>query len=425
MRPENRKAVALANSAKTYLPWRKFRHRMGSLSRKEVEDLWVLAKLQRQASRRYLPFQGTSGRPFSLVEDPSQKKALWRIDTRQGILAEDLHRSAEDGDGWALYLPKVMDQEAYYSSRIEGAVTTRRKAKEMLRENRAPRDKAEQMILNNFRTLQRIQEAWKDEPLTPERLLEIQAAITENTLDNPEDSGVFRRDDEVQVLDRNTGELVHQPPSFEQLPARMEALCHFANHEESEEEGFVHPLVRAAVLHFQLTYDHPFGDGNGRTARALFVWSLLRRKEYHWIRFVSISRGIHASRESYYQSFQDVEEDELDLTYSVNYQLRVLEQEIRRMAAALREGRELQAKSQKGFKLKQRLNSRQVRILHSALKHETAEFTQSGHAVYHDITPMTANRDLNGMVTLGLLKRTRRSRTWIYQATAKLLNLER
>jgi Fic family protein len=60
----------------------------------------------------------------------------------------------------------------------------------------------------------------------------------------------------------------HTPPPAAELPARLEAMCDFAN--SKTPDTFIHPVVRGIFLHFWLAYDHPFVDGNGRTARALF-----------------------------------------------------------------------------------------------------------------------------------------------------------
>ena len=74
-------------------------------------------------------------------------------------------------------------------------------------------------------------------------------------------------------------EILHEPPSADQLPKRVETMCAFAN--EQLKSGFIHPVIRSILLHFWLAYDHPFVDGNGRTARALFYWSMLRHK--YWL----------------------------------------------------------------------------------------------------------------------------------------------
>ena len=85
----------------------------------------------------------------------------------------------------------------------------------------------------------------------------------------------------------------HVPPPAEGLPKMLEALCPFANGETHK--VFTHPVQRTITLHFWLAYDHPFSDGNGRTARALFYWAMLH-KDYWLFEFISISSVIHKSR---------------------------------------------------------------------------------------------------------------------------------
>jgi len=55
----------------------------------------------------------------------------------------------------------------------------------------------------------------------------------------------------------------------------MIKLIEFAN-DENITTGFIHPVIKAILLHFWIGYLHPFCDGNGRTARALFYWYLLK-----------------------------------------------------------------------------------------------------------------------------------------------------
>ena len=56
------------------------------------------------------------------------------------------------------YIVNSLIEEAITSSQLEGASTSRTVAKEMLRSGRSPRDKSEQMILNNFMAMQRVGE---------------------------------------------------------------------------------------------------------------------------------------------------------------------------------------------------------------------------------------------------------------------------
>ena len=151
----------------------------------------------------------------------------------------------------------------------------------MIRTGRPPRTNGERMILNNYRTMQRVAE-WKELPLDAALLFEMHRMVTDRTLEDPAAAGRLRKADEpITVQDDITGEVYHYPPPAGSLPTRLQALCDFANAGTSTAAHpptrFVHPVVRAILLHFWLAYDHPFVDGNGRTARALFYWSMLRQ----------------------------------------------------------------------------------------------------------------------------------------------------
>jgi Fic family protein len=89
----------------------------------------------------------------------------------------------------------------------------------------------------------------------------------------------------------------------------------------------VHPVVRAILIHFMLGYDHPFYDGNGRTARALFYWSLAR-SGYWLMEYVSISRLLRQAPAQYARAYRHTETDDNDTTYFIVHQLEVIQQAI-------------------------------------------------------------------------------------------------
>src|SRR3546814_850888 len=108
-----------------------------------------------------------------------------------------------------------------------------------------------------------------------DRFLERHLLLMREALEVPAQAGrLSAAEDNVIVQDRGDPTITrHVPPPADELPARLQALCDFAN---ARDEGeFLHPIVRAIAVHFQIGYDHPFCDGNGRTARALFYWSML------------------------------------------------------------------------------------------------------------------------------------------------------
>ena len=120
-------------------------------------------------------------------------------------------------------------------------------------------------------------------------ILDLHCIATSNAIENKAEPGQFRRDDEIFIAD-NDGNSLYQPPPHGQVHTLMEAVCTFANNTyDGSENPFIHPVVQAIILHFLIGYIHPFGDGNGRTARALFYWFML--KNGYWLfEYISISR---------------------------------------------------------------------------------------------------------------------------------------
>ena len=218
------------------------------------------------------------------------------------------------------YLVSSIMEEAIASSQIEGAVTTREIAKDMLRKNKKPKNKSEQMILNNFITIRHIVEN-KEKLLTKETLFEIHKSITHQTLNNQDDEGKYRTHNNINVVDVIDGEIVHTPPDYNNIEELMNEFFTFFN--ESDDEQFIHPIIKGCIIHFMLGYIHPFVDGNGRTARALFYWYLLKN-EYWLIEYLSISRLIVQSKTQYALAYLYSEIDKNDITYFINYKIKMM-----------------------------------------------------------------------------------------------------
>ena len=64
------------------------------------------------------------------------------------------------------------------------------------------------------------------------------------------------------------------------------------------EVPFIHPVIKAIIIHFVISFLHPFVDGNGRTVRSFFYWYMLK-KGYALTEFLSISRIIYANKVKY------------------------------------------------------------------------------------------------------------------------------
>lgn len=370
-------------------------------------------KLARGPFLRQVPLHGTDGSTFSFAVPDEVARLLHFADQRcSGEIAMSEVATADD-QARRHYLVNSLMEEAIRSSQLEGATTSRRVAKEMLRTGRPPKDRSERMIANNYRALQFMREEIGDQ-LRPEAVLALQGILTEGTLDDPSAAGGLQSpdDERVAVWDLDDGTLIHKPPPAEELPERLEAMCNFANGVD-DPERFIHPVIRAIVLHFWLAYDHPFEDGNGRTARALFYWSM--SAQGYWLtEYLSISRILRNAPSQYARSFILTETDENDLTYFVLYQLQVIERAVnelhRYLRRKVREVREVEGLMKSSLTF----NHRQLALLGDALRHPDQNYTFRSHASSHNVTQETARLDLLELHERGLLERQRIKRRHIF-----------
>ena len=356
--------------------------------------------------KRYIPLADATGNRFWYCLPPALLEKLHRLDqTCAGQIAvPDPVVNHETKDR---FLINSLVEEAITSSQLEGASTTRQTASEMLRSGRVPRDKDERMIFNNFLAMKHVRRMGD---LSPETVLELHEIVTERTLIHAEDAGRVQSagDARVVVQDNRSHSVLHNPPPADQLPGRMKAMCEFANGEGESE--FTHPLVRAIVLHFWLAYDHPFVDGNGRTARALFYWSALR-SGYWLLEFTSISRVLKQAPGRYSRSFLHTESDHNDLTYFIDSQLIVLHKAIEQLERYLEKKTAQTRAAEDLLKDKVTLNHRQLALLSHALRHPSKTYTIASHKTSHRVVYATARSDLLHLADLNLLIKRKRGKT--------------
>lgn len=295
------------------------------------------------------------------------------------------------------YLLSSIMEEAIASSQMEGANTTRRVAKDMLRKQAKAKNRDQQMIVNNYNTIRYLAEH-KNEPLTPDLLLEIHRRISEKTLINSDNEGKFREDDNIVVMDDLRGEIAHTPPSHTSINQYVKDLCNFANNDEK----YIHPIVKAIIIHFMISYLHPFVDGNGRTARSLFYWYMLK-KGYWLTEFLSISRIIYKSKSQYEKAFLYVENDDLDLGYFINYNLNVLQKAFDELRNYLdRKSKEEEALLE--FKNVRGINERQSQIIKMVIKKPNTILISKDLKYLFGVSVKTIRSDLNGLASLGILE---------------------
>jgi Fic family protein len=402
----------LRQLTREYRPWRKFKL-VATEAGLPPEDAWAFVKHTCVTQARFLDYlQQADGRPFVLVEVPHLQEALHRIDRGLGgggpaVLDDDQGALGGEDQRKRLRIKSLMD-EAAESSLIEGASGTRKQATSLLRSGREPKSKGERMIVNNYVAMQRIKE-WLGQPLSVEMLLELQTILTEGTLEDPGEAGRLREPGEpVHVIDERDGSTIYTPPGAAGLRVRLRQVCLFAN--QSHQGGdFLHPIIKASILHFLIGYEHPFCDGNGRTARAVFYWYALRHG-YSIFEFMPISDRIRAGFARYPQAYLDTENEGGDLTHFVLYKLNIIQQSLDRLVEHLDKEQAKVVRAQSIVRASASLNLRQKLIIEHALRSPTTVYTVKSHQRSNGITDPTARADLEGLVKARFFFKTMRGK---------------
>jgi len=406
--------VGLTDSKGRYVHWEKLKHLVPPEGLSS-EEYWFSIKTARQKIYKTLPFTDKLDNPFVFcVPDILQKELHWLDQNAAGSIT--MNQPIANPHTRDTYLVSSLIEESISSSQLEGASTTKNVAKEMLRQGRTPKDHSEQMIFNNYKAMGVIRD-YIEEDLTPSLIQNLHEILTKDTLDDPNKAGKYRAcSDDIHVVDAGgESSVLHTPPSAESLPERVQKICDFAN--STSENPFIHPVIKAITLHFMIGYDHPFVDGNGRTARALFYWSMA--KQGYWLmEFVPISSIIKKAPNQYGKAYLHTETDGNDLTYFLIHQMNVIREGITslhdylgRKASEIEDIEKLLDHSQAQGKL----NYRQLSLLKSALKNPNAIYRIQEHQISHAISYQTARMDLLNMSDkLGLLRKRKYGKTYVF-----------
>lgn len=307
-----------------------------------------------------------------------------------------------------LLIEDMMFEEAFYSSVIEGAFTTKKRAKEVVK-SKEPKDNSEQMILNNYSALVFILENI-ERPLDEKIFLEIFKIVTRNTLEDDEITEKYR-DGPVYVTDPSKTEPIYVPPDAVKVQLMMDDLFIFINTENESE--FIHPIIKAFIIHFYIGYVHPFFDGNGRVSRA-FSYMYLLKQGYDFFRFFSISSMINEHRKKYYKSFIDSEDNGCDLTYFIIAHLQISLDSIKKVLDRLIDEFQSQLLQEKLQKEGIMLSKRQKKFIRFIEKKDNNLVTIDDYRKKNNISYETARKDLMGLEQIGLFRKVKKGNKNIF-----------
>lgn len=191
-------------------------------------------------------------------------------------------------------------KSSYASTKIEGNPLSEKQVDEVIdSDERKHYLKPEQEVRNYFLALNYLEEkAAKKERFSKKLILDVHKYVEKGAskekigLRGPMPPGVL-----FAVYDSQTGNPDYIPPEYIDIPDLLDELVEYVNETDD------HPLIIAAVVHYQLVTIHPFEDGNGRTARLLSGY-ILDINGYGFNGIGSLEEYFAYDIDEYYESIQ-------------------------------------------------------------------------------------------------------------------------
>ena len=404
-----------------YLPFDEFRYRVPK--HLDVNLAWALIKEVRGQRQQWLVDLGDYvDNESKYTETSTIQKTKTIVDQSTTTAALDwANRKIGEEQNISYMLEDLVEEEAINSSQLEGAATTTLIAKEMIKRKREPRSIGERMIVGNFKMMQFVWDK-RSLPLTTDLIRGLHSIGVTGIDDEMYPPRTFRLTDNVVVEDVD-GNIVHQPPAAAGLESRLRSLCDWINtdHDEIESQNYIHPLIKAICIHFAIGYEHPFNDGNGRVARALFYWFMFK-KDYGAFRYISISNLLKAAPTQYGKSYLYTEADEMDMTYFIEYQCSV----IMRAISAFKKHCQKTVENIASFNtwlfnsgIYGKLSEKQRVVFQVAKNSSTIVFTARYVEEKLNCSYNTAATILNGLVDLNLFDKQKDGKEWVYSLRDK------
>jgi Fic family protein len=404
-----------------YLYWDKVQYKKPRPENIKPEILWMIIKFIRESSWLLTDIKDINDKNFKWYKLPRYEAFFHDLDLNLGGKLA-ITKKGSDIKNKQRFISRGIMEEAIASSQLEGAVTSRRAAKKMIKEGRKPKNESEQMIMNNYQTMLALEENYKHKEMDTGLLLELHGMITKNTKDGDGQSPRLRKEkDVIYVVDRSSGEIYHTAPDIHFVQKELNNFIKFAN-DEIGNEHFVHPVIRAIMLHFWLGFLHPFTDGNGRLARLLFYWYLLKH-DYWAFAYLPISAIIKKSPAQYKMAYVYSEQDENDLTYFIDYNIKKIKQAMEDFQSYVEIQSKNNQKINKEVKVKYKFNERQVQVLQYLCGDQDERTNMKTHMNIFQVAKMTAIKDLKDLEDKGFLNGQKEGRNFFYYPTEKIREL--
>ncbi len=300
---------------------------------------------------------------------------------------------------------ELIKKSIFSTAAIEGNPLSEEVVSELVNKKASGKERAEREIYNLKRAyeyLKRLRPTESKLRMSEKLIKDLHLSITED-IDYPDNKPGMYRSHRVQVGDKTHGGTYTPPKINEDIVMLMPKFIEWMN---SEGILALDPFYRASLAHYHLALIHPFGDGNGRTARLLEALIL----QSAGIKYVPVmlSNFYYQNMDDYYLAFSTTQRNkEKDLSNFLKFSLTGAIDSLREIKSriifhirimALRDYIHFQ-RSQK------RLTRRQYDLVEMLIDNPTSRFTlkdlreKSPYSIiYREVTPLTARRDLKRLL---------------------------
>lgn len=386
-----------------YLPLEDIKYRLGPLGFSSKDWPQIKARIQLFRKMGSIPFfvNCIDKRFWYFPADVIYQKTQ-KIET----LGHRLHYQIESSGSFKKeFLMNSTIEESVVSSIYEGANSTRAQAKAFIERREPAKNKDEQMLLNNYTAMLWIQDN-HGLPISNELILKVHEIVTKDTLEEKNTSFCGRFRDNVVYVGPHEGIL--QTKIDETL---KEVINLVTSHPRA-----LHGIIRGILLHYFIAYIHPFFDGNGRTARTLFYLQTAK-SDLKFVELLSVSADLKKRGKKYEQSFEEVKQHDLDMTFFIDFCLDSLLKALERVEEKVNYLIDIaRLRDAKG------LSSHQVSLLQKMALHKYRAVDIESYAQSISRSREVARQELKFLAQEKLLREERKGKKFVYQIES--LNLK-
>lgn len=314
---------------------------------------------------------------------------------------------------------QAMERSIYFGVRLEGSRLSEEDITNIIDGREVIGSlKDIQEVVNNFEALKFIKEITvligenSSYTLTLDTILKFHKSINQNLI--PEELlGKFRAR-QVVIKETSTGEITYSPPPAAEVPFLMEDLLNWVNSKEGQQ---THPIIKAAIIHFELFRIHPFVTGNSQVSRLLSKLILYLDK-YDFKEMFCIEEYFNQDPMRYHLTLQEISNQpvldthERDLTSWIEYFSECFALELNKLKERIRKiSTDSVVKDKLGESLE--LNERQMLImeyLHRYKEMKNKDFRK----IFPDHSDDTVLRELRFLRQKGLVKKVSNTKKATY-----------